>query len=441
MPYSGMNDKDLPAAVKKMSDEMRKQWVEVFNQCIKDGDDEKTAFKKAYGAVKQKGYVESWDVWDRQVSSHMVNYNSLGATSTKGCAACNWFVSPDSCLLVYGDIAPTGLCDKFMKPEEHEMKPMPVTIVEAEKEIPDTIIDRIVERIKNIFFQGPPAPREGPVHVVFSCIKQVDGRTRFFTVFSNYYKDKQGEILSSAAHKEYVDWVTSTGAYPDLQLWHCGNKSKWGKVDWVEYVDGLVCASGLIDAGKEEIAERITKEDLGVSHGFIGLVNKEKIVTKYRTFEISPLPKWAAANLWTGINFVNEGVEMPFTEQKRNWLKSVAGLSDDVINGMEKDVDGLASNLKTLGLEFKEGEENLAQTVATLTKTIADLSAIVVTQKSSIEKLEQGLDAKVEEVFKAEVAKLPQGYKASESSDNIVDKKESSQDISWFEETVLKGVL
>lgn len=66
MPYSGADDPNLPANVKKMSAADRAQWVAIFNdvldKCIKDGGStatcEPSAFKQANGVIKKKNEMK-----------------------------------------------------------------------------------------------------------------------------------------------------------------------------------------------------------------------------------------------------------------------------------------------------------------------------------------------------------------------------------------------
>src|SRR4029077_7445917 len=65
---------------------------------------------------------------------------------------------------------------------------------------------------------------------------------RFIMTVSNNFKDREAEIITEEAHKEYVDWATKTGNYPELWLWHLGAKSKWGMTDWLDVCDGFLVA-------------------------------------------------------------------------------------------------------------------------------------------------------------------------------------------------------
>jgi hypothetical protein len=451
MPYSGASDPSLPNNVQKLPENKKKQWVHVFNDSLSKGDAESEALTKANGVIKNKGLL--WDWWDvdsRQFSMPDANYKPLGMTNEKGCAACNWFVPGDSCVCVMGDISPTGLCDLFINKPVYAPEPIPVTIV---KENPN-LFAQVKEHVKNFFtnFGEPPkndsaASPNPPVQSGFKLFKSSDGSLRFFTVFTNNFKDKTGEIITEEAHKEYVNWATQTGLYPDLWLWHSGVKSKWGKADWVDYCDGFVAASGVIDSDKYELAETLSKEDLSVSHGFLALVDNAKgLIKQYRTFEISPLPGFAAANDYTSFT-IGESCEMPFSDTKKAWLKEKAGLSDEVISDWESSLQALGTNLKSVGLEFKSIDDSddhvkdLVGQVVTVSKAVTDLTGVITGMKEEISNLSKSMDDKVAEKFKAEIANLPQGFVPSQSDKNVEEKEKSTdKDYSWFMPAVLEGL-
>lgn len=471
MPYSGADDKDLPENVKKLSKKQRKQWVEIFNSTIKDGGDESKAFRYANGVIKKqaKAWIESWNVYDSQVSQADSEYNALGASNTQGCANCNWFISPDGCILVNGTVSPTGICKFWLEPKKWEPSPMEVVIVGDEtKELDEEgIVSRIksflsslgikglapdndnekesvVETAGEIPFTAPQPPVQyEPDKLYF--IKQADERIRFFTIFSNNFKDRENETITEEAHKEFADWTEQTKQFPELHLWHCGKSSKWGAADWIDYTNGFICASGLVDKEKEYIAEKLEKEDIGVSHGFIGLsLPGTKSIIRYRSFEISPLPRWASANSWT--NFATDigDFGMPFSDKRKTWLKNISGLNDEQISAWEQDVDKLSGSLKDMGVEFKDNEE-ASQTVLvqSMAKALTEMAEMMKKFKGELDEAKTSLDDRVAQVFTAEIAKLPNGFVASKSKDTEVppeERKNITPPSDWFGDVVLKSL-
>ncbi len=282
---------------------------------------------------------------------------------------------------------------------------------------------------------------------------EVDGQLRFFTTFTNCFKDAHSEIISVAAHQEYVEWVNKTKQYPQLWLWHAGPASKWGQVDFVDYVDGFVVASGLVDSDKTYIAKAIEKEDVKVSHGFKGLLTSDKVFIRYRTFEISPLPANRAANSWTDFN-ITGGKEMPFNDERKKWLKEIGKYSDEKITEIETSLSQLGESLKAAGMEWKSDDGNFDEVIA-VTKGLTDVLAKVAEYKSAqdtllveVEALKtkvaefdtrvteatKSLEDKVAEAFKPQNAPIEPGFKASESNTTVVEGKK--EDLSWFEDIV-----
>ena len=191
----------------------------------------------------------------------------------------------------------------------------------------------------------------------FSVVKQKDGRSRFYCVWSNNFKDREGEIFTAASHKEFVNWAWSSKEFPELWMWHTAG-SKFGQVDWLDATDdGFVHASGLVDAGKEALAEKLAEKEMGVSHGFFGL-QQANVIHWYRSYELSVLPLQNAAVWTTSFNLLNSGKaaeEMGFTPERRAFFANM-GIEEAQIKEWETQTDGLATTLKGLGLESKAAD-------------------------------------------------------------------------------------
>lgn len=467
MPYSGASDPDLPANVKKMPASKRSQWVEVFNSSIKAGDDESTAFAKANGVAKKKALDLYDDEWNsKQLDPWSAKYVPFSTTAGEGCANCHWFSSPDGCWLVWGDISPTGYCKLWME------NAYLAAMADMEASLPEVKSMGIVDRIKALLKwhkegapsaepTGPgeaPAPMSPAVQSSMQFNSMPDGRLRWFTTFTNVFKDRQGEIITEEAHREYVNWANETKSYPDLHLWHAGPESKWGQADFVDFVDGFVVASGLVDEGKEYIAKALEGQEVTTSHGFHALAVKN-VIHRYRTFEISPLPAWAAANSWTDFQVGLKEAEMPFSDARRQWLKTTAGKTDEQITEWEQKLAGLSEALKAQGIEWKSEETpDIFGEFPTIIKSITDLVGVVAEVKTALVKANEAaeaqaakiteleakvtqanksLDERVEQAFTAAITKAP-GFKATETESNVVDKKDPKS--GWFEDVVLKGL-
>jgi len=392
MPY-GPNDK-LPSNVATMDAKSQRQWRHIFNSCHSDGGDDSKCFAMANGVVKRnKGLdltadelvaveackysdYEDYASYDRRLSKDQAQYDPMGATDGKGCANCQWFQSPSSCAVVAGTISPTGLSSLWRALEPVQVTPIPVTVVVdnyADKietkaagssgtlagEDRASLLERATSALKSAFGFSAPVEEASPVtppvlSKPFTLVKQKDGQLRFFTAWSNNFMDREGEIFSEDAHKDFIDWCETGGQYPELWQWHTEG-TKYGQVDWLDYTDGFVFASGTIDKGYEPLAEQIAKEDTGVSHGFSGLQSGNVIVS-YRSYELSTLPRSNAAVWTTSFDIARQGAkEMGFTAARKQYLKD-HGLSDEQITQAETKAVGMKNALVTAGIAWKDAD-------------------------------------------------------------------------------------
>ena len=213
------------------------------------------------------------------------------------------------------------------------------------------------ERLWNLIFARKK--KEAPSNP-FMVWKEGDSY-RWLAVYSNKFRDDDNppEILADAAHKDFVEAVDKgEWPMPELWLWHVkGTRS--GAADYVAYDDsGFAIASGTMD--NAEIASRLAeRDDLYTSHGMpMAEIRRDEadtsIITRYRTKEISPLPRWAAANKHgTGFSILlNKEAEMAIPEKKRPFLTEVMG--EQAVEDLEQQLEGKAKELEAEGIEFKE---------------------------------------------------------------------------------------
>lgn len=431
-----------------------------------------TTSEKAYQ------YIDSYEFESRQVSQEDAGYSAVGGTSTKACSNCRFFVSPARCTVVNGVIAPNGLSNMWQAEKVYEQTPLPVVIVGGLKETDPKVLDGappftppVTEAststgvsedltIKAGGFQEPgiftkvarafvdlvkgrdgydPARGEG-----LFVTKQSDGRLRWVTRYSNAWEDRDGEILTEAAHKEYADWVNETKVYPELWLWHTKG-TRFGQTDWVDFADGFALASGLVDEGKENVIQFLKGKDLGVSHGFFSAQNGN-LVERYRTFEISVLPRERAA-VWTAdFNIIGKETEMAGLDPaRRKWL--VEALGETEVVSLEKNTAALGAQLKSLGVDYKTTVEaeakdeqltELAQVnlgLKAVTAQVAELAGALPQILEVMVKMRTDLDAKTKDVteqvdvqvsdsfmaqFNAAVAKAGVTPSATSAKSNVI---------------------
>lgn len=372
---------NLPVNVKAMPAAAQEQWIAVFDSAFAKSNDVVKAIKAADGiAVRTKSFTDDvWDTWEvdkRLVSQTAAEYDPFGAKNGKGCASCQWFISPDSCMLVQGDISPTGMSKFYTAAADVTDEPLPINVyvvngtaerlMAAGPARPEPVVAKKDGLLKTTFdwfvgrFQG-----EKPLQPLF--IDKSNDQWRVFLVYSNSFKDNVSEIIAEVAHKEYVEWATANNIYPELQLWHAGPASRWGQVDFLDYVNGFAVSSALVDKGKEHIAEALEVQakqgNLKVSHGYWGLKDASGTYLLYRDFEQSPLPANAEANSWTGIGFdvlAAKESDMVFNAAKRQWLKETAGLDDKAVDTWEASLKQAETALTSAGIARKEGEQPAA---------------------------------------------------------------------------------
>jgi preprotein translocase subunit YajC len=526
MPYGKTSE--LPDWVQKLAASKQRQYMHVFNSCASDGGDDSKCSRMATGVVKGKDlsadelvlveeakqyqYLDSWDFQDRQLSQQQANYNPLGASADKGCANCQFFIAPSRCAVVAGTISPTGVSDLWRAVTSYEPTALPVYVVSAPDgaELSGTDasaaltkdssvanvegglgasgesrVDRAMSAVKSaltsIFAPAsgsavvPPVSAAAPL----TLIKQKDGRTRFLTAWSNNFEDREGEVFAEDAHKEFVEWADASQQYPELWLWHTKG-TRYGQVDWLDYTDGFVFASGLIDEGREALAEQLAKEDSGVSHGFVGLrAGKEYVM--YRTYEISTLPRSNAAVWTTSFNIIGDkGAErMGFTPQKKDYLKA-HGLSDDQIAASETQAMNLSKSLKELGVNWKDADlvvetpaaapaptsepaaaptapattaptetagdkaaaslhQQLLDAMTKNTEALALLAGTVKSIDDRVKAVEENDDSKIAATIAAR-APVTNGVQASKDANNVVGTEQQTADNSWFGQIVAAGV-
>lgn len=296
-----------------------------------------------------------------------------------------------------------------------------------------------------------------PDRMVF--IKQiVDGRERLRVLMrgTNQFKDRHKEIITEAAHKDYEQWVQDTGRFPEFWIWHLKG-SRWGQADFVGYSDGFLTVSGLVDEGKEELAQTMAELDLGVSHGFIALKSQDGgVIEAYRSFEFSVLPRDAAANVWTAMKIAKEA-SLPLSENQFKVLTEDLKIPTEVVRGWEQENKGFGDALRA-SVEFKEQNPETpvapqTEPVVTTTTPVVEPVAGAVTLEAigalidakldgikgelaevKQKQAEQSMDftAKVNQVFDGVPRGLPLGYQATKANDNLTGTEAAKETEDWF---------
>lgn len=408
------------------------------------------------GDAKSKS-MDPYDLYGAQYTQSEANYNPVGGDNEKACANCRWFSSPDGCLIVSGDVSPTGVSSLWAAVPEYTMEPIPVTVVkdiggdddEPSEEVilheginqdQQGIIQKAIETTLELF--GFKAKQESGIKLK----EEDDGRIRVFLPFTNNFMDRHGEIYARDAHKEYEQWADANGSYPELRLWHVPG-SKWGQCDYVTFdeTSGFGFASGLVDPGCEHIARSLAKsKDIGVSNS-AWAIQKGNVVERYYCYEISPTPAKRAANIWhEGVKLLEDTMALPAT--KRAWLVEHAG--EEFVTQIEKDYETRAAELAQSGVKSKddgsatesgEGSGEPAPTGGiTLEQLQSTLQAVVDPLVQRIDGLEskqgeisKSIDERAEEIFGK---KLQEGYVASEKNKSDGEHDEEGASYEWLKD-------
>lgn len=173
----------------------------------------------------------------------------------------------------------------------------------------------------------------------------------WLAVWSNDFKDRDGEIFTRKAIDDYVARV-DMGIVPPPELWDShvpGTKS--GQAEWVGRHGHFLIALGTFDdTPKGQAAKayysRHAKQQ-GISHGFRFAPDQfdGKHYHAFNTFEISVLPRGTEANRLTSL----EGIKaMALTEQKESRLVKIFGKS------ILDDLEAGGKELEALRVEFKD---------------------------------------------------------------------------------------
>ena len=330
--------------------------------------------------------------------------------------------------------------------------------------------------------KGAPTKKHSSGIRVF---KAKDG-FRWFGWVSNKYRDRDwpaepqlgGQIITEEAHKEFVLWVDEDPKerMPQYWHWHTPESAHKERADWIDYSDGFLMMSGSLTEKEAELQTALNaKYDLAMSHGLVRSdlhYDKERgLIQKYRTFEVSDLPREFAANEWTDIVAIaKEVATMGLTPEKRNFL--VEAMGEEKVMELEQDTEKRAKALEDLGVEYKgleealsaiaepeeaEEEEEAPETEAVPAKEFEGLSAYLETQSEATKAnskaivaigetlvdLSKSDDEKVAEAIRPKISmkdtKPIWQRSASESKENIIEVNDDGEPKDEDDKDLLKS--
>jgi len=230
----------------------------------------------------------------------------------------------------------------------------------------------------------------------FIVEKDANGQHRVIMWPSNNFIDRDRDIISEAAHKEYVEWVNkNTDLMPVILAWHRPGTMLKNRVDYVDYADGFLFMSAPLEEDEATMLKSLSeKTELGMSHGSFALgrdPDDRRVITKYRMFEVSHLPLERAANPFTALDTLSKEAQMDIKE----YLTDVFGGDEEKAEKYLKRTKEAQSTLQQAGVEDKEAT---AEVEAETTET-PDVKAIIAKVGEEydmaglseyIEKIEQG---------------------------------------------------
>jgi len=156
--------------------------------------------------------------------------------------------------------------------------------------------------------------------------KDKNGDLRWIGWTSSNFKDLDGDIISEEAHKEFVRFLdTNPDMAPLFLSWHTKGSQREAPVDAWLYENGFMIYSGVLTEPEAiSLLKVMRKEKLGMSHGFIGIrdPNDRRVISKYRTFEVSDLPLDNAAFPYTDLDII---LKEAGSMNKLDYLKDILG--------------------------------------------------------------------------------------------------------------------
>jgi len=184
--------------------------------------------------------------------------------------------------------------------------------------------------------------------------KDSSGQWRAVMWPSNNFIDWDNEIISEAAHKEYVDWANKNmDLAPVFMSWHTAGTRREKQVDYIGYENGfLLMSAPLTEKEAAGILKAQTKTDIGMSHGSLVLERDpldKRVITKYRMVEVSDLPLKNAANPFTDFETLSKEASM----NQKEYLASVLG-SEELAEKFLAKTEKKQADLRKAGIEEKE---------------------------------------------------------------------------------------
>jgi hypothetical protein len=312
---------------------------------------------------------------------------------------------------------------------------------------PPTVYTGIVDRVKSLFTK--PEPATG-----FKAYGD-----HWLAVYSNNFEDREGEIFPAKAIDAYIGRVKAgIVPMPELWLWHVPG-TKIGQTEIIERVGAFVVAGGSFDSSTQGQAAKAAfakDKDNAMSHGFTYDAKKfdGRHYWSFNTFEISVLPRKAAANAFTSFEEIEN---MAMTAELKTWLKTHGVDDPDKIEGnlgtaekalvgadvAYKDFTAVPDDEPAVSEKTIEAANKAFGVLVTdLTESLADVAQVQETGAKALAGYKAQVDAQIATLSKSvsDLTALVQGMVnarptiASRDDSNVIDN-------STVGETIKKALL
>lgn len=140
-----------------------------------------------------------------------------------------------------------------------------------------------------------------------------DGQHYFYCRDTNVFEDREADVLTEKAHREYIAFLDDNPQYaPWLYIAHLKATKHENRACWWAYADGFTHFIYPLTEDENKGIENFIEAGYipAMSHGFYVLEYEDttpRQITKYRSFEKSILPVEMAANQNTTFHLVKNG--------------------------------------------------------------------------------------------------------------------------------------
>lgn len=196
--------------------------------------------------------------------------------------------------------------------------------------------------------------------------KDAKGDWRWVGWPSNNFIDRSGDIITEAAHQEYVTWWNKEKpSFPVFTSLHAPGSGRTYPVDFVGYENGFLVMSGRLTEGEAaRLLKKQKERELGMSHTGFGVRSTKdpRQIVMYRSYEVTDLPIEMADNPFTDLSISKEA-DMN-TEEQVGYLADMFGSKekgDAAWKAAEQAISAKTAmkqkELQAAGVESKEKSE------------------------------------------------------------------------------------